>query len=162
MKNKGNLFAKALRCLHIKKSREPSLAQETLVSGTENLQSAPAADFTGVYKGYLLTLEEAGGEEFKQLEGECTCLLNQDKDGNATASIYLSGESIGGRLTVSTSLYTLTLHGVLWSSAFEGQGTFCIKNRVMMLTVSGILKDIGTKIRLDLVRVDEWKRPINK
>lgn len=124
-------------------------------------QAAPAENFTGIYKG-TMSLLETGGETFKQLEGECSCMINHDKHGNGTANIYLAGESIGNSVPAAISQYALTLHGTLWSSAFEWQGTFCFKNRVMALTGSGILEDTNTKIKLDLVMVDEWKRPLSK
>ncbi len=129
--------------------------------GLGKRQSAPAENFTGIYKGDAYTLEK-GEKEFSQCEGECTFVLNHGNDGSGTASIYLAGETIGEGVPASISLYNLTLRGIIRSSGAQWQGTFCFKNRVMMLTISGILKDTKTKIKLNLVRVDEWKRPFDK
>lgn len=129
--------------------------------GLGKKQAALAEDFTGVYKGDAYTLEK-GDEEFTLCEGECTVLLNHGKDGNGTASIYLAGETIGESVPANISSYNLTLKGIIRSSDAKWQGTFCFKNRVMTLTGVGVLKDGGTRIKLNVVRVDEWKRPLGK
>jgi len=122
-------------------------------------QNPPAEKFTGVYRGQIAALEDSGGAEYKQLDGECTLLLNHDEEGNGTADVFLAGETIGKGLAAKVSSYTLTLSGVLWSSDFAFQGTICYKNRVMILNGEGILKDTGVKIQLEVIMVDEWKRP---
>jgi len=162
MQNKSNLFARALRCFCGKRRTETGPVQGEDMSKFESQPSIPSEKFTGIYKGYLLTREDPGSDAYTQTDEECTFLLSYDNMKQGNADIYLAGEPIGTGLSANISSNTLTLNGILWSSDFAFQGTFCYKTRVMKLTGDGILKDTGDRIKIEVVMVDEWKRPLNK